>query len=248
MYTKYTKMEPVKRERMEVIDTLRPTRVRNLDIVDNSKETVWERVQRLGRMQDPFEKPVPVEPTQSASNMDLSYFGADVQCLLGTRHHVVDMGYTRRGQYASAYRRSKTVKWSTEDTARFYEALRNFGSDLLMVRSMLPEFTDKQIYDKFKLEEKRDPERIQKAINTRTNIPIDSFEKRYGKIDPSRHYDPKKDPVLLHKKNQKTNQLALKVQVENDQPCATTEDIVASDVEEEAEPEVEPGNIMQLFM
>ncbi|GFE55477.1 Myb family DNA-binding domain-containing protein [Babesia ovis] len=242
-------MESLKKESLELASAVK-TRVRDVRGSDTNRETVWERVQRLGRNQDPFERPTSVEQTQSASNVDLSFFGADVQCLLGARHHVVGSSYSRGGQYASAYRRSKSVKWSAEDTTRFYEAVRNFGSDLLMVRSMLPEFTDKQLYGKFKIEEKRNPERLHKALNSRTRIPVDKFEKRYGKIDSSRHYDPTKDPVLLHKKNQKTNQLALRTQVEGDQQSPSVvpqEELHIADVDE-AESDVQACNIMQLFM
>ncbi|GIX64844.1 homeodomain-like containing protein [Babesia caballi] len=220
--------------------------VREAKAADAGGETVWERVQRLGRSQDPFERPVAVEPAQSASNVDLSFFGADVQCLLGARHHVADTAFNKRGQYASAYKRTKSLKWSAEDTLRFYEAVRNFGSDLLMVRSMLPEFTDKQIYDKFKLEEKRHPDKLHLALRSRTKIPLEKFEKRHGKIDRSRHYDPSKDPVLLQKKSQKTHQLALRGQVDSDRPYLPLEpaenaDASAAELEPEAEVQVVVG-------
>ncbi|KAK1936166.1 hypothetical protein X943_001807 [Babesia divergens] len=214
-------------------------------------ETVWGIVQRLGRSQDPFERPVAVEPAQNASNVDLSFFGADVQCLLGTRHHVVGNAFNKRGQYASAYKRTKGVKWSAQDTERFYEALGNFGSDLLMIRSMLPEFTDRQIYDKFKLEEKRNPEKLQHAIRARTKIPVEKFEKRHGKIDTSQHYDPNKDPVLLQKRNQKITQLALKTQMECNQtsaPIGALEPMKPDETEGSTDIEVQGSNIMDLFM
>ncbi|ORM41284.1 Transcription factor TFIIIB component B'' [Babesia sp. Xinjiang] len=244
-------MDPPTKSDLAVAASLKSGKSKEPSALAIASETVWERVQRLGRNQEPFERPAPVEPTQPANNVDLSLFGADVQCLLGARQHVADAGFNRRVQYASAYRRTKTLKWSAEDTARFYEAVRHFGSDLLMVRSMLPEFTDKQIYDKFKMEEKRNPDKLNRALNSRTEIPLEKFERRYGKIDRSRHYDPSKDPVLLHRKNQRSNQLALRTQVENEQECAPMEppeEINIAQDDPDDEPEVQGCNIMQLFM
>ncbi|CDR97999.1 -Transcription factor TFIIIB component B [Babesia bigemina] len=230
---------------------LLPGGVEDGSSVDFGHETVWQRVQRLGRNQDPFERPVAAEPTQSASNVDLSFFGADVQALLGARHHVAETAFNKRGQYASAYKQTKRLKWSPEDTERFYDAVRNFGSDLLMVRSLLPEFTDKQIYDKFKLEEKRNGDKLNEALNTPTKISLEQFERRNGKIDRSRHYDPSKDPVLLQKRSQKTNQLALRVQVEDDEPRAlpdSSEGAPGPVHDLDADTDAPGCNIVELFM
>lgn len=246
-------MKPTVKEEGTVLGIVKSKPPRPVKQTEPSDETVWGVVQRLGRAQDPFELPVSVEPTQNAGNVDLSFFGADVQCLLGARHHVVDSAFNKRGHYASAYKRAKTVKWSPEDTERFYEAVRNFGTDLLMVRSMLPEFTDRQIYDKFKLEEKRNADKLKLALKSNTNIPVEQFEKQHGKIDKSKHYDPGKDPVLLQKRPQKSNRLALKKQVESYETSGKLEALEPMrDTEQEGEGEAEAdgagANIMDLFM
>ncbi|KAK9173166.1 hypothetical protein CmeUKMEL1_06510 [Cryptosporidium meleagridis] len=71
-----------------------------------------------------------------------------------------NMAGTSLQPYSGAYKRTKGKRWSTEQTNKFYDALSLFGTDLMLVKSVFPEFTDKQIHDKFKAEEKKNKERM----------------------------------------------------------------------------------------
>ncbi|SBT44209.1 high mobility group protein B3, putative (HMGB3) [Plasmodium ovale wallikeri] len=95
-------------------------------------------------------------------------------------------------QYKDAYKRRKACKWSDDDTNRFYEAIEMFGIDLMMVRALLPSFTDKQIRDKYKKEKKMNPQKIEQAVRANKEIDLDAYEREHGKIDNStciRYYD-----------------------------------------------------------
>lgn len=71
-----------------------------------------------------------------------------------------NMAGTSLQPYSGAYKRTKGKRWSAEQTNKFYDALSIFGTDLMLVKSVFPEFTDKQIHDKFKAEEKKNKERM----------------------------------------------------------------------------------------
>lgn len=71
-----------------------------------------------------------------------------------------NMAGTSLQPYSGAYKRTKSKRWSTEQTNKFYDALSLFGTDLMLVKSVFPEFTDKQIHDKFKAEEKKNKDKL----------------------------------------------------------------------------------------
>ncbi|OII72245.1 transcription factor with SANT domain [Cryptosporidium ubiquitum] len=71
-----------------------------------------------------------------------------------------NMAGTSLQPYSGAYKRTKGKRWSTEQTNKFYDALSLFGTDLMLVKSVFPEFTDKQIHDKFKAEEKKNKDKL----------------------------------------------------------------------------------------
>ena len=72
--------------------------------------------------------------------------------------------------YDFAYRKPKPTKWSVEDTNRFYEALELYGSDQMLINTMLPSFTAVQIRQKFKAEMKND--RFNKCLYTKNRITL----------------------------------------------------------------------------
>lgn len=59
----------------------------------------------------------------------------------------------------------KSDPWSEEQTDEFYDALRMFGTDFLIISKMFPPKTRRMIKAKFTREEKLDPQRINRALN-----------------------------------------------------------------------------------
>lgn len=58
----------------------------------------------------------------------------------------------------------KSDPWSDEETDRFYEALRMFGTDFFIISKMFPPKTRRQIKLKFIREERLDPDRVNRVL------------------------------------------------------------------------------------
>ena len=67
----------------------------------------------------------------------------------------------------------KSDPWSEEETERFYEALKMFGTDFFIISKMFTPKTRKQIKLKFVREERLDPRRINDAVMGKSSKPMD---------------------------------------------------------------------------
>ncbi|XP_039689748.1 transcription factor TFIIIB component B'' isoform X2 [Medicago truncatula] len=65
--------------------------------------------------------------------------------------------------------KSPRVKWSKQDTEKFYEALKEFGLDFTMIQQIFASKTRRQIKLKFKNEDQHHPLRITDAINSHSS-------------------------------------------------------------------------------
>lgn len=66
---------------------------------------------------------------------------------------------------ATYSKRESATKWESEETDRFYEALRKFGTDFSLMESSFPKRSRRQLKLKFKREEKEFPQRVDQALN-----------------------------------------------------------------------------------
>lgn len=55
-------------------------------------------------------------------------------------------------------------RWTFDQTEKFYDALTSFGTDFMIISTMFPGMTRRQIKAKFVREERQDPERIRDAL------------------------------------------------------------------------------------
>lgn len=60
--------------------------------------------------------------------------------------------------------KAKSDPWNEEETDRFYDALRNWGTDFMIISQLFPGKTRMQVKKKYTREEKLDPERITAAL------------------------------------------------------------------------------------
>ncbi|KAL3821104.1 hypothetical protein ACJIZ3_007009 [Penstemon smallii] len=58
-------------------------------------------------------------------------------------------------------------RWSKQDTAKFYEALRQFGTDFSLIQQLFPDCDRRQLKLKFKKEEKKHPLMLREALTNR---------------------------------------------------------------------------------
>ncbi|KAF2530518.1 hypothetical protein F2Q70_00033608 [Brassica cretica] len=77
--------------------------------------------------------------------------------------------------YQTYMHKTPRTRWSKQDTQLFYEGIQDFGGDLSMVQQLFPERTRQQIKLKFKLEERRNPLKINDALSTRSKRDITRF-------------------------------------------------------------------------
>ena len=85
--------------------------------------------------------------------------------------------------YDFAYRRPKPTKWGDEDTKKFYEALEMYGSDQMLINTMLPNFTAVQIRQKFKAEQRNAAAKFNAVLyGPRKKLESKRFEQQHGLI------------------------------------------------------------------
>ena len=66
-----------------------------------------------------------------------------------------------------------SIPWNDEETDRFYDALRMFGTDFFIISKMFAPKTRRQIKTKFVREERLDPTRVNDALMGKQTVPMD---------------------------------------------------------------------------
>ena len=86
--------------------------------------------------------------------------------------------------YDFAYRKPKPTKWSFDETVRFYQALELYGSDQMLINTMLPTFTAVQIRQKFKAEMRKDAARFNRCLYAKRRMKLccAKYEELHGAI------------------------------------------------------------------
>ncbi|KAL2473999.1 uncharacterized protein Fot_49735 [Forsythia ovata] len=69
--------------------------------------------------------------------------------------------------YQTYMDRTPRIRWSKQDTELFYEAIRQFGTDLSMIQQLFPGRTRNQVKLKYKKEERQHPMRLREALTNR---------------------------------------------------------------------------------
>jgi len=69
--------------------------------------------------------------------------------------------------------KSKSDPWSEDETDRFYDALRNWGTDFMIISQLFPPKTRAQIKKKFNREERLDPARVNAALLGKDPVSMD---------------------------------------------------------------------------
>ncbi|XP_071921012.1 uncharacterized protein [Coffea arabica] len=70
--------------------------------------------------------------------------------------------------YQTYMDKTPIARWSKQDTELFYEAVRQFGTDLSMIQQLFPGRTRRQIKLKYKKEERQHPLMLREALSTRS--------------------------------------------------------------------------------
>ncbi|XP_047110856.1 titin homolog isoform X1 [Schistocerca piceifrons] len=79
----------------------------------------------------------------------------------------------------SKKRKSKTKDWNREETLRFYRALHTVGTDFLVMQSLFPKFTRKDLKDRYKKEERINRELVEKALRNPLTFDLTELQKEF---------------------------------------------------------------------
>lgn len=107
---------------------------------------------------------------------------------------------TRRVTQSTWAKHDKSGGWNEEQTDKFYEALRMFGTDFQMISKMLPGRTRRSVKLKFTREERHDEPRIKRAL-LGERLPVDLEE--YSRLSKTVFADPKELELELEEDRKK---------------------------------------------
>jgi hypothetical protein len=90
--------------------------------------------------------------------------------------------WTDEGLYITAIILNWLLTFEISETVFFYKCLNSVGTDFAMMTRFFPHRTRHQIKLKFKLEEKRNPVLVDKALGTNATYDVVELENEYSKI------------------------------------------------------------------
>ncbi|KXS15643.1 hypothetical protein M427DRAFT_98592 [Gonapodya prolifera JEL478] len=85
-------------------------------------------------------------------------------------HDAVSAEIRRITNATYAKRRTKSEKWTDEETEKFYEALSMCGTDFTLAVPLFPGRNQRQLKNKYTREERADPARVAQALKRRTKL------------------------------------------------------------------------------
>ncbi|KAL1416947.1 hypothetical protein MTO96_027341 [Rhipicephalus appendiculatus] len=109
-----------------------------------------------------------------------------------TRTFVHDMGIPEANYSNFQKRRHAHRWWTADETARFYRALKVFGTDFDLMTTAFPNRTHKSLKNKFKREERDNRQLVQKIINDPTKFNLEGFEDEFSW---PKGKEPKQEPM-----------------------------------------------------
>ncbi|PFH54878.1 hypothetical protein AMATHDRAFT_134961 [Amanita thiersii Skay4041] len=95
--------------------------------------------------------------------------------------HVVESDTTKFVNSATYSKRFRGSRWSAEETERFYDALSQYGENYELIAYVLPGRDRKSCKNKFKVEDKRNPARINYCLNNRIPVDMQTLSRMTGK-------------------------------------------------------------------
>ncbi|KIJ27174.1 hypothetical protein M422DRAFT_122619, partial [Sphaerobolus stellatus SS14] len=82
---------------------------------------------------------------------------------------------------SNSWSKRRVVRWSKDDTALFYDALRQFGQNFDLIARVLPGRTYRMCKNKFKAEDKKNPGLIDDALKNRVDVDLNTLSRMTGK-------------------------------------------------------------------
>ncbi|KAL5533930.1 hypothetical protein ACEPAG_390 [Sanghuangporus baumii] len=98
-----------------------------------------------------------------------------------TYQHVEESDQTKFTNSASYSRKLRGSRWSAEETDLFYDALSQFGENYELISYLLPGRDRRSCKAKFKIEDKKNPSRINYCLQNRVPVDIQTLSRLTGR-------------------------------------------------------------------
>lgn len=108
----------------------------------------------------------------------------------------VEESQTRTSTYATFADKPVVRSWGVEETRRFYEALKQCGTDFSLMLAFFPGRTRRQLKLKFFREERQLPELVKRVLSADASLDVSPFVSHFGNLDMPEGCIEKKEPVV----------------------------------------------------
>lgn len=95
--------------------------------------------------------------------------------------HIVESDMTKFVNSASYSKRFRGSRWSAEETERFFDALSQHGENYELIAYILPGRDRKSCKNKFKVEDRKNPARINYCLNNRVPVDMQTLSRMTGR-------------------------------------------------------------------
>eukprot|EP00607_Mallomonas_marina_P008887 CAMPEP_0182421530 /NCGR_PEP_ID=MMETSP1167-20130531/6958_1 /TAXON_ID=2988 /ORGANISM="Mallomonas Sp, Strain CCMP3275" /LENGTH=357 /DNA_ID=CAMNT_0024598773 /DNA_START=165 /DNA_END=1238 /DNA_ORIENTATION=+ len=125
----------------------------------------------------------------------------EVEGYEGEFEEVQESGYPT-ARYSSFLNRPKLMGWSIEETRRFYQALRQCGTDFSLMQAFFPGRTRRHLKLKFFREEKQFPELMKAILRAKSPLELTPFQAHFGDLLVERPAEEKEKKEEEEKKEE----------------------------------------------
>lgn len=151
---------------------------------------------------------------------------------------------TKRVNQATVGRKPGTGRsystWDDEETEQFYQGLRMFGTDFMMISKIFPGTSRSVIKKKYNKEEKLNPERVFAALNSKEPIDLQAFSKMTDTVyeDPKEFYkELEEEQARLEAEDARMRAQEARAEQEIHESIEGVEDEVSEGVSTQGEPQ-----------
>ncbi|KIL71698.1 hypothetical protein M378DRAFT_183062 [Amanita muscaria Koide BX008] len=95
--------------------------------------------------------------------------------------HIVESDMTKFVNSATYSKRFRGSRWSAEETERFFDALSQHGENYELIAYILPGRDRKSCKNKFKVEDRKNPARINYCLNNRVPVDMQTLSRMTGR-------------------------------------------------------------------
>ncbi|CAG0879806.1 unnamed protein product [Cyprideis torosa] len=116
---------------------------------------------------------------------------------------------------------SRRLDWNIQLTKKFYEALSTVGTDFSLMAQLLPMFARKELVSKYKVEQQKHPQLVEKALSENFKFDLSRFDSAIDDDDPEFILGVSSDPINQLKDKSKKRRLVNPIPMRSKPPPQT---------------------------